>query len=111
MNHAQMKMPAVHASLVQSIEAHNSSGTDAQPSSTPTEMFMIGVGNWTLMLHGDAFLNAIQQTGPRGRDKIFSTNWIMPMAQRKLGRGALTLRAMLSLEPATISHRLYPELF
>jgi hypothetical protein len=35
----------------------------------------------------------------------------MPMAQRKLGNGSLTLRAMLSFEPATITHRRYPILF
>src|SRR5438874_393218 len=63
------------------------------------------------MLHGVAFLTDIQQTGPRARDKLFVPNWIMPMAQRNLGNGRLTLRAMFSLEPATISQRRYPELF
>jgi hypothetical protein len=52
-----------------------------------------------------------QQTGPRGHDKLFSVNWIMPMAQRSFGSSQLTLRAMFSLEPATISGRYYPELF
>lgn len=33
------------------------------------------------------------------------------MAQRQLGPGTLTVRTMLSLEPATISNRFYPELF
>jgi hypothetical protein len=33
------------------------------------------------------------------------------MAQRSFGHGQLTLRAMFSLEPATISGRYYPELF
>jgi hypothetical protein len=33
------------------------------------------------------------------------------MAMRKFGPGQLTLRTMLSLEPATISGRYYPELF
>lgn len=33
------------------------------------------------------------------------------MAQREFGRGTLTLRTMLSLEPATVSHRRYPLLF
>ena len=47
----------------------------------------------------------------RGGDKFFSTNWLMPMATRPLGPGQLTLRAMFSLEPATISARQYPELF
>ncbi len=33
------------------------------------------------------------------------------MAQRKFGRGTLTIRTMLSFEPATVSDRRYPELF
>jgi hypothetical protein len=52
----------------------------------------------------------MQQSGPRGADKFFSTNWFMPMAQRKIGNGTLTLRTMLSLEPATVSAERYPEL-
>jgi hypothetical protein len=35
----------------------------------------------------------------------------MPMAQRDTGIGRLTFKAMLSLEPATVTHRSYPELF
>lgn len=64
-----------------------------------------------LMFHGEVFINELQQTGPRGADKLFSTNWFMPMAQRKLGQGLFTLRAMLSVEPATVTERRYPELF
>ncbi len=90
---------------------HDSSGTSAQPDSTPAPMLMSMRGSWMLMFHGVAFLNDIQQSGPRGHDRLFSTNWLMPMAQRRLGPGTLTLRAMLSLEPATVTHRLYPELF
>ena len=63
------------------------------------------------MFHGEAFLSEIQQSGPRGSDKLFSTNWWMPMAQRKFGNGTLTIRTMLSFEPATVSDRRYPELF
>lgn len=64
-----------------------------------------------LMFHGEAFINDTQQSGPRGADKFFSTNWFMPMAQRKLSsKSTLTLRTMLSLEPATVSQRQYPEL-
>ncbi len=33
------------------------------------------------------------------------------MAQRQLGPGTLTLRAMLSLEPATVTKRRFPEIF
>jgi hypothetical protein len=111
-------MPAMHhsmematQSLIESIEHHSTSGTDAEPNSTPAPMIMIMKGNWMLMFHGEAFLNEIQQTGPRGGDKLFSTNWFMPMAQRKFGNGTLTLRTMLSLEPATVTARRYSELF
>jgi hypothetical protein len=98
-------------SLTQTIMQHASSGTDAGPNSTPTEMLMMRKGSWTFMFHGEVFLNDIQQSGLRGADKFFSTNWFMPMAQRKLGRGTLTLRTMLSLEPATVTSERYPELF
>ncbi len=98
-------------SFIQEIRHHGSSGTSAEPSATPLPMAMRMKGSWMLMLHGNAFLDEIQQTGPRGADKLFSTNWIMPMAQRELGPGQLTVRAMFSLEPATITGRQYPLLF
>jgi len=97
--------------MEQAIENHASSGTSLEPLSTPEPMLMTMHGNWMLMVHGEAFIGDIQQSGPRGGDKFFSTNWIMPMAQRDLGRGKLTLRTMLSLEPATVTERRYPELF
>jgi hypothetical protein len=98
--------------LISTFEQHLTSGTDLEPASTPHEMFMWSKGRWMFMLHGTVFISDIQQTGPRGGDKFFSTNWFMPMAQRKLGKGeVLTLRTMLSLEPATVSQRRYPELF
>src|SRR5260370_1528900 len=99
------------ASLIELLEQHAISGTDVEPNSTPFEMLMRKEGSWMLMFHGAVFLNDLQQTGPRGADKFFSTNWLMPMAQRNFGHGTLTLRAMLSLEPATVSSRRYPELF
>ena len=97
--------------FLEAIENHGSSGTSVEPISTPVPMMMSMHDGWMLMLHGVAFLNANQQSGPRGGDKVFSTNWIMPMAQREFGSGQLTLRTMLSLEPATITERRFPELF
>ena len=88
-----------------------SSGTSAEPAATPVAMLMKMHGEWRLMLHGQAFLTNQQQSGPRGADKWFSTNWIMPMAQRRAGPGTLTFRTMFSFEPATITGRYYPELF
>jgi hypothetical protein len=127
----KMKQPAT---LIEAELNHTSSGTSAEPASTPAAMLMSSYRGWMLMLHGSAFIADTQQhaatnpsvppsgtcqqfnvpcTSPvvRGGDKLFSTNWIMPMAMRQLGPGQLTLRTMLSLEPATISGRQYSELF
>jgi hypothetical protein len=108
-----MKMSLMHepTTLIEAELNHASSGTSAEPASTPTPMLMSHHGAWMLMLHGTAFLSDTQQSGSRGSDKLFSTNWLMPMAMRPLGPGQLTVRAMFSLEPATLSGRQYPELF
>lgn len=87
-------------------------GTAVDPSLREMMMKMYQKGHWNLMLHGYAFLNGIQQTGPRGDDKIFSTNHLMLIAERPLSpRSSLLFRTMLSFEPATITHRFYPLLF
>ena len=124
--------------LIETELTHTNSGTSIEPPSTPVSMLMSHYRGWMLMLHGTAFITDIQQhaasspAGPslatceqfnapclpsvtRDGDKFFSTNWLMPMATRQLGQngkyGQLTLRAMFSLEPATITDRQYPELF
>ena len=51
-----------------------SSGTSQEPRAAPMEMLSRRVGSWNLMLNGTAFGVYTDQTGPRGRDKIFSTN-------------------------------------
>lgn len=114
-----MKTMQSPTSLIEAELQHTTSGTSVEPPSTPVAMLMRSYRGWTVMVHGSAFVTDIQQhastgspfTGRRGGDKFFSTNWIMPMAMRKLGSGQLTLRSMFSLEPATISGRQYPELF
>jgi len=106
-----MQMGGPPRSFVDAIEQHTGSGTDAEPNSTPAPMWMRPAGAWMVMFHGNALVLDEQQTGPRGGDKFFSTNWLMPMAQRELGPSQLTLRAMLSLEPATITGERYPLLF
>jgi hypothetical protein len=97
--------------FIDEILNHATSGTSAQPNSTPEPMLMRSKAGWMWMFHGVAFLNALQQSGLRGYDKFFSTNWLMPMVQRDFGRSELTLRAMISLEPATVTGRFYPLLF
>lgn len=88
-----------------------SSGTAVQPSAWPMPMVMTSSGGWNLMWMGQAFLVDTQQTGPLGADKLYSTNWGMLGAMHRLGGGSVMLRAMLSLEPATVTDRRYPLLF
>lgn len=112
MHHPQMGNPHKQPeTFIDAITQHATSGTSAEPNSTHTSMLMTMKHGWMLMFHGEAFLNTLQQSGLRGSDKVFSTNWFMPMAQRKLGPGTFTARTMLSLEPATVTDRYYPELF
>ncbi len=58
-------------SLIDSLLQHATSGTDAEPNSTPFSMLMTTKGSWTLMFHGEAFLIEMQQTGPRGATNCF----------------------------------------
>lgn len=133
-----MSGPMTAHDLIGVILNHTSSGTSVEPASTPVPMLMTQRGAWMVMLHGLAFAADTQQhaerdpAGPsplqciqnklscpdtrhRGADKLFSTNWIMPMAMRQFGpashRSQITIRTMLSLEPATVTSRQYPELF
>lgn len=97
--------------FIEEIARHVTSGTSAEPNSTPEPMLMTMKGEWMLMFHANAFILDTQQSSPRGGDKLFSTNWFMPMAERSLGRGRVVLRGMFSLEPATVTGERYPLLF
>jgi hypothetical protein len=112
MQHDQMQMPGMQPNtFIQEILNHTSSGTSAEPNSTPAPMLMTMKASWTLMFHANVFLTDLQESSHRGGDKFFSTNWFMSMVQRHVGPGVFTLRAMLSLEPATVTDRRYPLLF
>lgn len=63
------------------------------------------------MQDGAVFGTYNQQGGPRGKDGFGSQNWWMGMATHSIGRSMLTLSGMLSLEPATMDRRGYPEIF
>jgi hypothetical protein len=58
-----------------------------------------------------AFVVDTQQTGPQGADKFYSSNWGMFDASHKFAGGTFMFQLMLSLDPATITDRRYPELF
>ncbi len=88
------------------------SGTSQNPASWPMPMIMTHSGNWNLMFMGLGFISSIQQSGQRGGDKIYSTNWFMASAEHRIGAtGAFEAEVMLSLEPATVTERRYPLLF
>jgi hypothetical protein len=82
-----------------------------QPPAAPLSMISTLLGGWTVMASGQIFGVYSAQSGPRGRDKIYSPNWAMLMASRRAGPGTLTLRAMLSAEAATVTKKRYPLLF
>jgi len=88
------------------------SGTAENPAGWPMPMLMTHFGSWNAMFMGMGFLSDIQQSGPRGGDKLYSTNWLMASAEHRVGaEGAFEAVLMLSLEPATITDRRYPLLF
>src|SRR5690242_17751185 len=89
-----------------------SSGTAMNPPAWPMPMMMKSFGAWNAMFMGEAFIVDTQQSGPRGGDKLYSSNWIMGNFEHRLGeKGAFQTQLMLSLEPATITDRRYPLLF
>jgi hypothetical protein len=89
------------------------SGTSANPESASMSMLMTDpASGWTAMYMASGFILDTQQSGPRGGDKLFSTNWFMGAFQHPLGpKAAFEADVMLSLEPATITDRRYPLLF
>ncbi|MBI4241254.1 MAG: hypothetical protein HY613_06020 [Candidatus Rokubacteria bacterium] len=84
------------------------SGTSWQPD-RGVHLGLHGMkGRWSLMLHGAADIVFDRQGGPRGDEKVFGASMLMGTASRPLGPGTLGLRAMLSLDPATIGKEGYP---
>jgi hypothetical protein len=93
--------------FIEAIMLRAASGTSVEPNSTPIPTVMSMKGKWMLMFHANVFV-LDESRAARSGDKFFWTNWFMGAAQHKLGPGTFTGRLMLSLEPATISDRLYP---
>lgn len=87
------------------------SGTSQNPEVSTMPMIMTHFGNWNMGFMGLGFLDDIQQSGPRGGDKLYSTNWGMASAEHRVGSGAFEAVLMFSLEPATVTNRSYPLLF
>src|SRR5260221_5766465 len=87
-----MAMSAMYGPYPMTREA---SGTSWQPDLAMHHGIHEMKGAWTLMLHGQADLVLDGQGGGRGDDKIFSSNMLMGMAQRRVGPGRLGFRSMV----------------
>ncbi len=88
------------------------SGTSFNPAASPmNDMLHLSAGSWRLMLHGQVFVGDTQQSGPRGGDKFASMNWFMGEASHSVWGGTFAVRSMLSVDPATVTNKRYPELF
>jgi len=90
--------------------AREGSGTSWLPDETPMYAIHRQAGKWTLMGHGNVFLQYLQEGGDRGTEQFGSINWFMGMADRTIGTGHLGFRGMFSLEPWTIRGCGYPDL-
>jgi hypothetical protein len=82
--------------------AREGSGTSWLPDSSPVYAHHFMVSDWMLMLHYAATVGYDDQWSDRGSRRVASTNWVMGMASHDLFGGQLTLRSMLSAEPATL---------
>ena len=85
---AQSSMPAMNMVEMNaaSMDLMNfSSGTSVNPDSWPMPMIMTHFGSWNTMFMGKGFLVDTQQSGPRGGDKLYSTNWFMASAEHRVG--------------------------
>ncbi len=112
MDHAHMQgMNHAAANPAETLLMNQASGTSMYPEASFQPMLMKNAGSWHWMFMGSAFLVDTWQTGPRGRDKLYSTNWGMVSAEHRAGRGAVSFELMTSLEPVTVTRRRYPELF
>jgi len=109
--------PAGHTGMVDTNPAglflmNLASGTSANPASWGMPMVMMHFGKWNTSFMGTAFLVDTQQSGLRGGDKFYGSNWFMVAAQHRVGsKGSFEADLMLSLDPATITDRRYPLLF
>ena len=117
--HPQTQQPAPtaqhqheHGAAASLFAPRDASGTAWLPANTEMYGLHRRAGQWELMGHGNVFLQLLHEAANehRGATQGGSVNWMMGMARRELGSGRLGLRAMVSLEPATIGGCGYPDL-
>lgn len=102
-DHSQMDHGAMSA-------AREGSGTAWLPDASPMYAIHRQQGQWQFMVHGNGFLQYLNEGSYRGSGQLGSINWVMGMAERNLGSGRLAFRGMFSFEPFTIGGCGYPDL-
>lgn len=114
---AQQPAPAAqhehdHGAAPSLFAPREASGTAWLPANTEMYGLHKPAGQWELMGHGNVFLQFLHEAANehRGSTQAGSINWMMGMARRRFGAGQLGVRAMFSLEPATIGGCGYPDL-
>ncbi len=108
-NHGKGGMPMSMTGPLGIPESRDGSGTAWQPDVTPMYALARLAGRWSLMFHGNAFLQSIHEGSRRGEQQFGSVNWFMGLAQHPLAGGDVALRGMLSLEPLTVGKCGYPD--
>ena len=91
-------------------QPRDGSGTAWLPDASPMYASHWQRGDWQVMLHENAFLQFLDESGDRGSDQAGSINWVMGMAQRTAGPGRVSFRGMFSAEPWTVGGCGYPDL-
>ena len=86
------------------------SGTTWVPEAVQMPARHVLLGGWAVMSHWNVFGQYITQRGRRGDDQFGSINWVMLMASRPLLGGRFQLRAMNSVDAATVGRCGYPHL-
>ena len=92
------------------------SGTSWVPDETPMYMYMVHGKKWMHMIHGSFFARYNNQDlfnkGSRGGNQVDAPNWLMYMAQRKVGKnGLFSINTMFSFDPFLIGAGGYPLLY
>jgi hypothetical protein len=86
------------------------SGTSWLPDSAAVPMFDWSARTWTFMAHGKAFGTFDRQWTLHGDSRAALLDWEMASAMRSVGRGALRVAVMTSLESLFLPDTGYPQL-
>lgn len=105
-HHGQDALPVLCGICPLSREAD---GTAWQPDETPAHEHGWTLGDWQLAAHLQIAAIDTRESGPRGDDEVFSTNYLMVSGRRRAGGGVFGFSSMWSLEP-TMGARGYPVL-